>query len=131
MVQGKKDQARDAALRIGNDYAQVIAACLDNPGSAATMKPTLNPLELVNRALQDPDHEPAYVIAGDAGLCGRPDQAMRMLKYSINGGYYGYTGLKKDRSYASLVALPEFSDLLSTAKKCQDNFRAEMDKAGP
>jgi eukaryotic-like serine/threonine-protein kinase len=131
VAQGKKDQAREAASRVGNDYAQFIAACMENPGSAATMKPNPNQIERADRAMQDPDHEPAYVIAGTASLCGRSEQAMRMLKYSINGGYCGYTGLKKDRSYAPLAALPEFSDLLSAAKKCQDDFRAEMDKAGP
>ncbi len=131
VVQGKKDQAREAASRIGTDYANLIAACVENPGSPATTRTTLNPLELGDRALQDPDHEPAYVIAGDAAICGRTDQAIRLLKYSIHGGYCGYTGLKKDRSYASLAALPEFNVLLSTARKCQDDFRAEMQKAGP
>jgi serine/threonine protein kinase/tetratricopeptide (TPR) repeat protein len=131
VAQGKKEQAREAASRVGSDYAQFISACMESPGSAATMKPNPNMIERADRVLQDPDHEPAYVIAGTASLCGRPEQAMRMLKYSINGGYCGYTGLKKDRSYAPLAALPEFSDLLLVAKKCQDNFRAEMDRAGP
>jgi eukaryotic-like serine/threonine-protein kinase len=131
VAQGKKDQARETASRVGTDYAQLIAACMESPGSAATMKPNPNQFELADRVVQDPDHETAYVIAGTASLCGRSDQAMRMLKYSINGGYCGYTGLKKDHSYAPLAALPEFSDLLSTAKKCQDDFRAEMDKARP
>jgi len=33
-------------------------------------------------------------------------------------------------AFAPLAALPEFNDLLSKAKSCQDNFRAEMVKTG-
>lgn len=57
---------------------------------------------------------------------------MRMLKYSINGGVFRLYRLVKKIALTHLsAALPEFSDLLSAAKKCQDDFRADMDKAGP
>ena len=39
--------------------------------------------------------------------------------------------LEENRSYAPLAALPELSDLLSAAKKCQNDFRVEMTKPNP
>ena len=57
----------------------------------------------------------------------RPDK--NSFQYAIEGGYCGYTGMKKDRALVPLAGLPEFNDLLSKAQKCQDNFRIEMAKA--
>ena len=124
-LQGKRDELREAASRNSSAYGKLIVGCVDNPSSVAAK--TAN--EQLDRALEDSDHEPAYVIAGDAHLCGQNDKAMRLLKYAIEGGYCGYTGMKKDRALVPLAGLPEFNDLLSKAQKCHDNFRIEMAKA--
>jgi hypothetical protein len=128
VLQGKKEQAIAVAQQQGDfPYLMGFVTCRDNPSSAAVAK-ALN--ETLDRTLADPDHEVAYVFAADFSLCGRNDQAITLMKYSIAGGYCGYTGMIKDRAFAPVADLPEFNTLLSSAKKCQDNFRAEMAKAG-
>jgi tetratricopeptide (TPR) repeat protein len=128
LLQGKKDEAMNVAGRIPNSsYSANLVSCLEKPATPAATKRTQ---EFVDRSLADPDPEPAFWIAGDAILCGRKDLAMHLMKYSVDGGYCGYTGLKNDRAYEPLAAIPEFNDLLSKSKSCQDTFRAEMAKTG-
>jgi eukaryotic-like serine/threonine-protein kinase len=128
MLQGKKEQARAVAQQQhDSQYSTAFVACRDNPSSPAAPK-AMN--ETVGPVLADPDHEVAYVFAGDFSLCGRSDQALQLLKYSVDGGYCAYTGMLKDHAFAPLTGLPEFNTLLSSAKKCQENFRGEMVKSG-
>ena len=48
-----------------------------------------------------------------------------MLKSAIEGKYCAYTALQKDPLLASLRSTPEYTQLLSAAKQCQDNFLAQ------
>ncbi len=125
--QGKKEQALAVAQQQRDfPYLVALVTCRDHPLPAALR--LMN--EPVDRVLADPDHEPAYVFASDFAFCGQNDQALRLLKYAIAGDYCGYTGMLKDRDFVSLAALPEFNTLLSSAKTCQEKFRAEMTKPG-
>jgi eukaryotic-like serine/threonine-protein kinase len=130
VLQGKKDQATAIAQQQGGlggfPYLVTFVSCRESssPAAAKTFDETRD------RALADPDHEVAYVFAADYAICGRNDQAISLLKYSIDGGYCGYTGMTKDRAFASVAGLPEFNTVLSSAKKCRDNFRAEIAKDG-
>ncbi|MEQ1354608.1 MAG: hypothetical protein ABLT11_11355, partial [Candidatus Acidiferrum sp.] len=127
LLEGKKEQALAVAQQQRDSpYFAAFVTCRDNPSPADAKRVN----DAVNRVLADPDHEVAYVFATDFSLCGQNDQALRLLKYAISGGYCSYTGMLKDRALAPLVGLPEFNSLLSSAKKCQDDFRAEMAKAG-
>ena len=49
---------------------------------------------------------------------------MKVLKSAIDGHYCAYVALQKDPLLASLRSAPEFSQLLSDAKQCQDIFLA-------
>jgi hypothetical protein len=81
------------------------------------------------RRLADPDPEPRYVGTVDFLFCGQKDLAVQLLKSSIAGHYCAYTGLQNDSAWAKLRGTPEFAELLSAAKKCQDNFLAERSQA--
>jgi hypothetical protein len=55
-------------------------------------------------------------------FCGETDMALRLLKTAVEGHYCAYTALQKDPLMATLRSAPEFSQLLATAKQCQDTF---------
>jgi len=129
--EGKLAQAREFAEKI-KDASQfgygMMAACIDNPSSPEI--PTFA-RQVVATRLADPDPEPRYVVAGDLLFCGQKDAAVQLLKSSIAGHYCAYTGLQNDSVWAKLRGTPEFSELLSAAKKCQSDFLAERSKASP
>ena len=93
-----------------------------------TLRPrTADQLSLGNRRriLADPDPEFSYVAALDFLFCEQKDLAMRLIRNSIAGHYCPYTGLQNDSAWAKLRGTPEFSELLSAAKKCQSDFLAQ------
>ena len=57
--------------------------------------------------------------------CGKQDIAVRLVKSAIEGRYCAYAALQTDPLMASLRSAPEFGQLLSAAKECQNNFLAE------
>jgi serine/threonine protein kinase/tetratricopeptide (TPR) repeat protein len=121
---GKLAQAKEIAEKFkesGRGF-RVLAACIENPSS--TEVATLA-REWAATILAAPDPEPHYVVAGDVLFCGQKDLAVQLLKSSIAMHFCAYTGLQNDSTWAKLRGTPEFADLLSAAKKCQDNFLAE------
>ncbi len=78
--------------------------------------------------LTDPDPEPHYVIAQDFLFCGYKEIALEMIKNAIDNHFCAYSGLQNDSAWAKLRGTPEFAELVSTAKKCRDDFMAERDK---
>ena len=121
---GKLAQAKEIAEKFkdsGRSFP-MMRACLENPSSADAAKLTR---ETAATILAAPDPEPHYVVAGDVLFCGQKDLAVQMLKSSIAGHFCAYTGLQNDSTWAKLRGTPEFAELLSAGKKCQDNFLAE------
>jgi serine/threonine protein kinase/TolB-like protein len=121
---GKLAQAKELGQKFkdGGVGIPMMSACLENPASADV--PSLA-REAVATRLADPDPETRYVVAADVLFCGQKDLAMQLLKSSIAGHFCAYTGLQNDSAWAKLRGTPEFAELLSAAKKCQDNFLAE------
>ncbi len=60
--------------------------------------------------------------------CGQKDAAVRLLRSAIEQNYCAYTALQTDPLLAKLRGTPEFSELLSAAKDCQNKFLAGRDK---
>lgn len=75
----------------------------------------------------NPDPENRYLFATDLSYCGEKDEAMSLLRSSLTNQYCAYEALQKDSLLDPLRNLPGYSDLLATAKKCQDEFLAERD----
>ena len=59
--------------------------------------------------------------------CGQKDAALRLLKSAIEQNYCAYTALQNDPLLVKFRGTPEFSELLSTAKQCQNRFLAQRD----
>jgi len=126
--EGKLAEARTAVQKLppDADYTKFYKACLDRPSPQS-------PSPELDRAVRErepmieanPDPENRYLYASDMAFCGEKDAALRLLKSSIDGKYCAYQALQKDPLLAPLRGTPEFAQLLSAAKQCQDNFLAE------
>jgi tetratricopeptide (TPR) repeat protein len=123
---GKLAEARELAQKF-NDvrWSRMIVACTDNPSSENAIKLARDEAAEV---LADPDPEVHYVVASDFLVCGQKDLTLKLLKTSIDGHYCAYTGLQNDSVWSSVRGRPEFEEIVREAKRCQDDFRAEIAK---
>jgi serine/threonine protein kinase/TolB-like protein len=123
---GKSAQAKEIAEKFQDRRAfRLIKACIENPSSAEVASLAR---EMVAARLADPDPEFRYIAASDLLFCGQKDAAVQLLKSSI-GHFCAYSGLQNDSTWAKLRGTAEFAELLSAAKKCQDNFLTERSQA--
>jgi len=120
--EGKLTQALELARRAD---IQPMIACLEDPSSAKTAALAR---ESAAKMMADPDSEPEYVVAGDILFCGQKELALKMVKNSIDRHFCAYTGLQNDSAWAKLRGTPEFSELVSAAKQCRDEFMAQRDR---
>jgi serine/threonine protein kinase len=124
---GKLAQAKEIAGKFKDDrFFRMMEACFENPSSADVASLGR---EVVAARLADPDPEPRYIVATDFLFCGQKDAALQLLKSSIAGHFCAYTGLQNDSAWAKLRGTSEFTQLLSAAKQCRDDFLAERSQA--
>jgi serine/threonine protein kinase/TolB-like protein len=121
--EGKLAEARQSVKRMSLDARdrKLLEACLD---------PRQPELDRVARegetvALADPDPENRYYTATVMAMCGQRDIALRLLKNSIEHNYCAYSALQADPALVKLRQTPEFPQLLSAAKDCQQRFLAQ------
>jgi hypothetical protein len=97
----------------------LIKACLNQapPAEVEAIVKQLAPATLAN-----PDAETRYTAAPAYAFCGQKEFALRLLKSGVEGNYCAYTAMQNDPMLASVRGTPEFSEILSAAKKCQSNF---------
>jgi len=132
--EGKLKDAREAAQKVPRSYpdSKFVETCLEQPS------PTQSPSAELDRTareaepamLANPDPERRYIFAGHMAYCGQKEAALRLLKSAMEGHYCAYTALQKDPMLVPVRSAPEFGQLLSAAKQCQDNFLAERAQAG-
>ena len=125
---GDLSQAREAIQKEAyRPYGQMIIACMDAPSSASAAKLSR---ELTALWLADPDPEVRYEVAPDLLLCGQREVAFSLLKSSIVAGHFcAYSGLQNDSVFAPLRGIPEFTQLVATAKQCQSDFYSQRSQA--
>ena len=127
--EGKLAEAREAVEKVSavDELTKFNRACTEHPPSgqspSAEVIQAAREVEPVMAA--NPDSENRYLFATSMAYCGGKEAALRLLKSSIAGHYCAYTALQKDPLLASLRGTPEFAQLLSEAKQCQDSFLAE------
>ena len=131
--EGKLSEAREAIQKLSPDYgsAKFLKECADLPS------PTQSPSAELDRIAREaepvmsrnPDPENRYLAGAMMAFCGQKEAAVRLLKSSIQGRYCAYQALQKDHLLVSVRNMPEYDHLLSAAKKCQDDFLTERDKA--
>ncbi len=121
---GKMEEARESTKQLVTDYPEdkVISACLNRPSSAESDQEVR---AATPGFLADPDPENRYWDAGIVIICGKHDIALRLLKSAIEGRYCAYEALQNDPLLAPLRSTPEFAQLLSAARDCENKFRAE------
>jgi len=105
---------------------QVVAACRDHAS-----QPNWNQLaqNVEKTFLTDPDGENQYFFGSFLAFCGERDLGMQLLKSAIEKRYCSVTALQLDPFLAKLRDTPEFGQLVSAAKQCQDRFLAETNQA--
>ena len=125
-------EARDGATKVpDNDPSHGIEkACVDHQ-STSSSDPALEKLarEQGPAFLADPDAENRYWDGALLATCGQKDLSLRLLKSSIEGRYCATTALQTDPLLASLRGTPEFTQLISASRQCQDKFLAERTEA--
>jgi serine/threonine protein kinase len=126
--QGKLPEARQslqnasASVLTGRDLMQ---ACLE-PSKTRARDEIAHETE--DALMADADAEPRYIIGTTLAYCGQKDAALRLMKSAIEQNYCAYTALQTDPLLAKLRGTPEFSELLSEAKECQNKFMALRDQ---
>src|SRR5437660_5833129 len=127
--EGKLPEARasiqrtSANPRMGRDLLQ---ACL-GPSRNSALDEISQKAEAA--ALAGTDPEPHYVVGSVLAYCDRNDAALRLLNSAVEHNYCAYTALQTDSLLAKLRGTPEFTNLLSAAKECQNRFRALRDRS--
>jgi TolB-like protein/predicted negative regulator of RcsB-dependent stress response len=127
--QGKLVEARQsiqrtsANPRMGRDLLQ---ACLE-PLQNSSLDRVVHEAETA--AMSATDGEPRYVVGSLLAYCGQKDAALRLLKSAVEQNYCAYTALQNDPLLVKFRGTPEFSELLSTAKQCQNRFLAQRDQS--
>jgi len=129
LEQGKLNEARQMIQRtserplLGRD---LLLACLD---SQQTFQLSETAKKSEAAALAGVDAEPRYFVGDLLSYCGHQDAAARLLRSAVKQNYCAYTALQTDPLLKKLRGTPEFSDLLSTAKDCQNRFLAQRDQS--
>jgi hypothetical protein len=102
-------------------FQQLNSACL-NQASPSEIDHLAH--EAMPVFLADPDPENRYWNAAVLAACRQNEFALQLLKSSVQVHYCLYSALQNDPLLANLRHSPEFTQLLSTSKKCQDDFLA-------
>jgi serine/threonine protein kinase/Flp pilus assembly protein TadD len=135
LSQGKLAEAHDIGKKLPPDVrsGKFYQTCLARTSITQPPSPELTQAarEIEPQMLANPDPENRYLSATFMAVCGQKEAAQRLLKTVIGGKYCAYTALQKDPMLSSIRSTPEYPQLLSAAKQCQDNFLAERDRLSP
>jgi eukaryotic-like serine/threonine-protein kinase len=122
----KLAEAREVVQKLPSDdnYARLYKACLERPVFQPSPSAELDRMAHEQEPLlqNNPDPENRYLSGSDMAFCGEKDIALRLLKSAIEGHYCSYEALQQDSLLASIRSTGEYAQLLSAAKKCQDDF---------
>ena len=131
LAQGKRTEAQESVgqmpmgVTFGRDFLQ---ACLV-PGHANELESASN--EFAAAVMIEPDPERRYANGALLAYCGEQDAALRAISSAIQKNYCAYSNLQHDPLLAKLRNTPEFTQLLSAAKACQDDFLSKRAKPSP
>jgi tetratricopeptide (TPR) repeat protein len=131
LAQGKRTEAQEsvnhmpAGVAFGRDFLQ---ACLV-PGHAGELESATK--EFVAAIMLEPDSERRYANGTLLAYCGQQDAGRHAIASAIQRNYCSYSNLQHDPLLANLRNKPEFAQLLSAAKACQDDFLSKRAKPAP
>ncbi len=127
--QGKLSEARQTIQRMSNAPLMgrdLVQSCLV-PQQKSQLDEATHKIEAA--ALAGVDAEPRYFVGALLSYCGQKDAAVRLLRSAIEQNYCAYIALQSDPLLAKLRGTPEFGELLSAAKECQNRFLAQRDQS--
>jgi tetratricopeptide (TPR) repeat protein len=127
--QGKLAEARQMIQRTSHSPLagrDLIQSCLD-PQQTSQLDDAAQKIATV--ALAGVDAEPRYLFGAALSYCGRKDAALRLLRSAVQQNYCASTALQTDPLLVKLRGTPEFGELLSAAKECQNRFLAQRDQS--
>ena len=124
-LQGKIPEAVEMTKKGAPLRDQFLVPCITSSGRSV---PAQASEAFSKMGLADPDPENTYFYATWIAYCGRKDLALPMLKNVIERNYCAVTPLRTDPFLAKLRGEPEFAQLVTAAKQCQDRFRAETNQ---
>jgi eukaryotic-like serine/threonine-protein kinase len=123
--EGKLAEAREAVKKmsgIPQDYRELMQACLEGPSAElerlARVAETAPPTEA--------DSENVYDRGTIFAYCGKRNAAFHKLGMAIKQNYCAYTALQTDPLLVKLRGTPEYKELLSAAKECQNRILAQQ-----
>jgi len=132
MGQGRLAEARQSIQRTSDNLLMgrdrdLIQYCLD-PRHQSELNEAARKIETAT--LAGIDAEPRYTFGTMLSYCGEHDAALRLLRSAIHQNYCAYSALQSDPLLVRFRRTPEFSELLSDARECQNEFLAHRDQ-GP
>jgi hypothetical protein len=107
-------------------HRELLAACTQAQRPADTDRIVR---EEESSVMTEPDPEEWYHVAALMAYCGQTDAALRLVRSAIENNYCSYSALQHDPLLLKLRGTPEFSELLSAAKECQNGFLAHRDQS--
>jgi len=120
--QGKLAEARESiqgtspSILMGRDLLQV---CTD-PSQSSKLESIAQKTEAITLAA--PDAEPRYLVGSALAYCGQIEGAVRLLSSATERNYCAYSAMQSDPFLVKVRQRPEFPQLLSSAKRCQNKF---------
>jgi serine/threonine protein kinase len=102
----------------------VLLACMGG-------KPAHEIRELARSLRPVEDPEANYLSAAHLAYCGETDAALAMLRRAIEGHYCSYPALETDPLLASLRSRPEFAELVTAGRSCQQTLLAQLRPSSP
>ena len=133
VAQGKQAEARESINKAPPDTffafgADVWQACLDASQANRLERAAKN---FESAVMAQPDSERRYIGGILLAYCGQEDAATRTMASAIKDNYCAYTALQHDSLLAKLRESPEYHQLLSAAKACQDYFLSKRGGSRP
>ena len=126
--QGKLAEAGESAKKTSSNppyYGDLLRACLDSqpPSQLHEIAQVVETSVLANT---DPEYR--YIQGAILAYCGQKDAALRLLKSALKQNYCAYPALQTDPLLVKLRGTPEFGELLTAAKGCQNRFLAQQNQ---
>jgi DNA-binding winged helix-turn-helix (wHTH) protein/tetratricopeptide (TPR) repeat protein len=120
---------REAALHVVRQAAddptrRLMEPCLEGTRGAALDGAVA---EFVTYWQRNDDVEAPYGVAPILLYCGRPQEVLRFLERSVDGGFCSFPAFDLDPIWAPLRSDPEFQRIRSKGKACHERFRAAVD----
>lgn len=128
----QREQAQAAFERAYELDAQLLQARIGKALSAGLAGEAARGVTLLTQVEQEvvgrgvTDAEGIYKIAQGYALLGNKLAALRVLRRSVEGGFFCYPYLKEDPLLASLRAEPEYQQLLETARRRYETFKTTL-----